>query len=59
MKVPGCYAGQHAKVHFSSGYIEVEHDEEQAPSEMLMRAVRKADYEDGVSHSSAAVVKIM
>ncbi len=40
--VPGV---SEAKVHFTTGRIDVEHDDEQAPVEKLVEAVRAAGYE--------------
>ncbi len=36
---------EEAKVHFSAGRIEVRHDPEQAGTEKLVQAVRRAGYE--------------
>jgi copper chaperone CopZ len=38
-----------AKVHFSTGRIEVEHNPDRVNSETLVEAVRKAGYESRVS----------
>lgn len=38
-----------AKVHFTTGRIEVEHDPERAHAEDLVKAVRAAGYESTVS----------
>lgn len=38
-----------AKVHFSTGRIEVEHDADRASTEALITAVRRAGYEARVS----------
>ncbi len=40
--VPGV---SEAKVHFTTGRIDVEHDDRQAPVEKLVEAVRAAGYE--------------
>lgn len=40
---------QTARVHFTTGRIEVEHDPQRAPAEALVQAVRSAGYEARVS----------
>lgn len=44
--VPGV---QTAKVHFNSGRIDIKHDREQAPVELLQEAVRKVGYGSRIS----------
>lgn len=39
----------HAKVHFATGRIEVEHDAEQIKTEQLLAAIRDVGYEARVS----------
>lgn len=49
-KALGQVAGvTHAKVHFTTGRIEVEHDAEQAKIDQLVSAVRNVGYEARVS----------
>lgn len=38
-----------AKVHFSSGRIDIEHDRDQASAEVLQEAVRKVGYGSRIS----------